>query len=410
MRLYFGWYIIGITMISNMLIMGATFQSFGLFVIPVSQELGLSRADMNTAYVFVNIGNALFAPLIGRLADRISVKLIMSVCAALLGVGFVILGLSDSFWLSIFALAVLIPLGVDGGVVITLVVLEARWFRNYRTRAMAFSAIGLSLAGAVVPPLTQSLIEHFGWRIALIVLGLCLAAILQCFAVIIRERPGPEDHEPEAPMRSVRVSAENAGAESSLISVGGLMRMPKFWLLSIGASLGLSANVALSISLIPIAVGSGLSTMSATTIVQIVAFAGVGAKLLLGSFGDRFDRTYLVVLVIAFSLVVNAALPFVSGFAGLASCALLLGISVGSLIPLYQTLLADTFGVASFGTVRGLATPITAITNAIAIRYAGEVFDRTGSYDFLFGSLVVILAIAIAMILGLKLSASSGSG
>lgn len=66
-RIYYGWFIVAASMLIYMLIIGSTFSVFGLFVQPVSEEFGLSRADMNTGLILLNLGNAALAPFIGQI-------------------------------------------------------------------------------------------------------------------------------------------------------------------------------------------------------------------------------------------------------------------------------------------------------------------------------------------------------
>jgi len=99
-RIYYGWVIVGLAALTYMVIYGSTFAAFGLFVLPVSEDFGLSRADMNTAFVVLNVGIAVSSPLIGRLLDYFPVRRIMMICAALLGLSLATLGLSHSVRLS----------------------------------------------------------------------------------------------------------------------------------------------------------------------------------------------------------------------------------------------------------------------------------------------------------------------
>src|SRR5207245_8286007 len=99
-RVYLGWYVVAVPMLIYMLGVGVTFNAFGLFVLPVSAEFKLSHADMNTALIFLNIGNAVVAPFFGRLLDRFPAKRIMVACALLFGLCFATLGLSRSLWLA----------------------------------------------------------------------------------------------------------------------------------------------------------------------------------------------------------------------------------------------------------------------------------------------------------------------
>ena len=78
--------------------------------------------------------------------------------------------------------------------------------------------------------------------------------------------------------------------------------------------------------------------------------------------------------------------------------AALMGVTSGTIPPIYQALVPDRFGLASFGTVRGMIVPITAGTGAVAVRFIGEVFDRTGGYDIGFMVFVAADLLAAALI------------
>src|SRR5579863_8947432 len=82
------WRLVGVAMIVNMLMVGGIYSAFGLFVLPVSHELGLSRATMNTGLILINLGNTLLPPPIGWILDRVSERLAMVVGAVVLGLSF----------------------------------------------------------------------------------------------------------------------------------------------------------------------------------------------------------------------------------------------------------------------------------------------------------------------------------
>ena len=70
--MYFGWVVVIVGAFIMMLTMGTTVGVFGLYVLPVSQEFGLSRADVNSGFALMNLGGAVIAPLVGRAADTFS--------------------------------------------------------------------------------------------------------------------------------------------------------------------------------------------------------------------------------------------------------------------------------------------------------------------------------------------------
>lgn len=63
MRIYYGWYIVAISVVILTLLLGSTYHSFGVFVLPVSEDFGLSRAETNTALILFSLGNAICAPI-----------------------------------------------------------------------------------------------------------------------------------------------------------------------------------------------------------------------------------------------------------------------------------------------------------------------------------------------------------
>ena len=95
MKIYYGWVIVAITAIIFAVVIGASLQSFGLLVLPVSKELGLSRAQMNSGAILLNLGMAVASPFLGRVIDRFPARPIMAASALVFGASLVTLGLAE---------------------------------------------------------------------------------------------------------------------------------------------------------------------------------------------------------------------------------------------------------------------------------------------------------------------------
>lgn len=390
-RVYYGWCIVAIAVAANMLVVGATYSAFGLFVLPVSAEYGLSRANMNTALILLNLAAAVVAPLLGRLLDRYRAQRIMMICALLLGLSFTALGLSRSLWLSAAFMTLPLAAGINGAAGLTMNVLVARWFVAQRGRAMALSVLGLSLGSVVVTPLVGVLIEASGWRTALLVIGAAQAILLLLLAQFVRERPGPDEVETGA--RPPAAAAAGAGkpaaaAPTGPLPVGAILRMPQFWSIALSAAMALGMAQALTVSIVPLALDGGMTMLQATSLVSAMGVAAILSKLVLAVVADKVDRVVLLACLFVLGAALNAALLASDGYPLLFAMAILMGVIIGALAPLVYTLLADRFGAASFGTVRGLSAPISSLMGAVSVRFAGEVFDRTGDYDVMFGSFI----------------------
>lgn len=382
--MYYGWRLVGIAAIAYMLTMGATYSALGLFVVPVSEDLGLSRAEMNSALILMNLGGAALSPFIGRMLDRYSPRAIMIAGSLLFGISFVALGLSRSVPFSALVIALPLAAAVPAAGPLTMSVLLARWFTVHRGRAMVLSALGMSVGSIIMTPAIGWLLQQEGWRTTLLVIGVVCTVLLLGLSVMIRERPGADDHEPGAtPEVLARLQTAMATSDKPL-SLPQILQMPVFWTICLSSSLAMGLAQSLSITFVPLALDNGLSMMEATTLMSITGVSSIVGILGLSVVADKIERSLLLAIFYVLGAVLNVALLFSHGFVMLAGCAVMLGVAAGAMGPVFYALVADRFGVASFGTVRGLMAPFLAIVGAILVRFAGEVYDRTGDYDLLF--------------------------
>ena len=402
--IYFGWYVVGASLLIYSLIIGSIFASFGMYVLPVSEEFGLSRAEINTGLIILNLGNAAMAPFIGRLLDRVPAKRVMAISAVLLGGSLMALGLSRSLWLDTAIIAVPVAVGVLGSGTISVSVMIARWFTVYRGRAMALAAIGMSLGGIIVTPIVGLLIATEGWRTTLLVVGAAVGVLMLMLALSMRERPGPNDHETRAQGAKTPAQQEAARAASNVPppSAGMILRMPLFWVLSIGIAMGSGVNQGLMISLVPLALESGLTTMESASLVSVTGVAGIASMLLLAVIADRWDRTAMLSGLTLIGAIPCACLLVAESFPALVVTALIIGLSLAVVTPIYIALLADRFGLSAFGTVRGLLVPVMSVIGALSVRFIGEIYDRTGNYDLGLWIYLGFDAVAAALIISTR--------
>jgi MFS family permease len=186
--------------------------------------------------------------------------------------------------------------------------------------------------------------------------------------------------------------------------------MPQFWLLGAGAAMGMAIAQAVVISMLPMAVESGMSPAKAATLISVTGVMSVLSKLLLAVIADKVDR--ILLLVAAFCLASVASLALLANTGGyllFAGCAALLGLSNSCVLPLFAAIVAERFGIASFGTARGLMAPLIAVSSACCLRFAGEVFDRTGGYELAFATFVGLNLVAASLIFGVRFTRATPS-
>jgi MFS family permease len=397
-RVYYGWYIVAITIVIFMVLVGSIFSAFGVFILPVSAELGLSRAQMNTAIGLVSVGNAALAPFVGWLLDRVAAKWVMVVCSIIYGVSMVTLGVTHSSWVSALTLMLGIPLAYLGAGSLSATLLIARWFTARRARAMMLTGIGLSLGSLVSPPAIGLLVEAYGWRTSLLILGVALGALLVGLAALVRERPGPNDVESTLePVSPVRVAEEKRTAAPPM-KVLAILRMPQFWTMSVSTAVAMGAFTTIVISLVPMARGHGFSMLQATGLLSVMGAAAIAGALLLAPIADRVDRVSLLSGLFLLGVLVNAVLLTGYRYAILLAAAIVIGVATGTATPTFYAVLADRFRTSTFGTVRGISFFLIGVFGLAELHFGGALFDKTGDYKATF-IIAIGLSVAAAVLM-----------
>jgi MFS family permease len=157
-------------------------------VLPAVQaEFGTLRGAASFPYTCMMVGFAVAALTMGRLMDRHGIVIPILISAAAQGIGYVAAGLSPS--ITTFALAhFLVGAGASIGFA-PLIADVSHWFEKNRGLAVAITATGNYLAGALWSPLIQQLIVLQGWRWTHIAIGLFVSAFMALMALAFRARP-----------------------------------------------------------------------------------------------------------------------------------------------------------------------------------------------------------------------------
>ena len=109
---------------------------FTVFFLPITRDLGLSRAAMSLAFSLSRAGAAIQAPLVGYLVDRFGPRPMLATAALFAGVGYILLS-----WVNSYASFLLVYLGVislvfTAGFAHAPMVVANTWFIRRRARAM----------------------------------------------------------------------------------------------------------------------------------------------------------------------------------------------------------------------------------------------------------------------------------
>lgn len=179
--------VLGVVGCNGLLIMLANMD--GYYLAPVMEEFGWSRTAASlymTVYAWVA---ALIQPIVGKLFDKYDMRKIMSVVILLFGANYVISSTFTQLWQwTIFG----IVYGICAGffMYLPLPLLINRWFVKKTGFAMSLSGVICGVAGLIVNPLCQKLIDAQGWGHSRFVMGLVICgASLVLTILFVRNSP-----------------------------------------------------------------------------------------------------------------------------------------------------------------------------------------------------------------------------
>jgi predicted MFS family arabinose efflux permease len=341
--------------------------TFSLFLNPLHQAFGWKRETIDGAFALAAITVALVSPLIGLLLDRMPPRRIILPC--IVGFALALGSLSRlgenplRFYLTFFAMGLV----ANGTAQFAYTRTMLTWFRKHRGFALALILTGSGVGSIWIPPATQWVIAHSGWRAAYVFLAAVAVCGLPLTALLIRNRPMDPAHEEHTP---------RAGA-----TVGAALRSTAFWVMAAITILSAFSENGLVTNLAPILTEHGVTAQVAAFALSARGGSGIIARLLVGLLVDRLSAQRIQTFV----LTLAAAGTLILAFAGTTFTALLgatlLGIGLGSEADVAPYLLARYFGRKHFSVLYGLTWTAYAIGGGTGPVAIGHLYDKIGSYQ-----------------------------
>ena len=385
-----GWLVVGSLFVTLFLVFGSGYNTAGVFVIPLVNQFGWSRAQVSLLQTALALSAGLVVPLVGWLLDRLEAWLVIATGAAVTGIGFVLASRAEGFAPMVSAY-VLVGVGLGAATLLPVSLVVANWFGTRRGLALGVAMVGTSTGGLVMTLVAQRAIEHGGWRDGYLALAApVFVIVVPLVAATVRTRP------PGGPGSSV---AEAASALPGL-EVRAALRARSFWLIALVQFFYSFAAGGTNLHAIAYLSDIGYSAARAALFMSLVlGIAGVG-KLSFGALADRVGgRRALVVnfLACACGMVM---LLFAADRAMAGGFLVTYGLTCGAPLTLVPLVMADSLGLKRFGSLAGLAGLFNIAGAATGPVVAGRIFDRTGSYAPAFGQFALALLLAAVATLG----------
>ncbi len=381
---------VAITSVMSFFASGIFFRGFGVLVIPIRDQLGISQFQTNLVFSIARAEGGLEGPAAGWLIDKFGNRAVLVPSLILTVVGYMVMAFwLPNFWAFAFVYLGLVSLGNSMAFQHACFAGLNQWFHRRRSMAISILAAVASLGGLALITTMNLLIERSGLRWGLITSGAFYAVILLPLCYWFRNRPEDMGLLPDGATRppAARGSAAAARRETRDYTVKEALRTQAYWLLLLGAGLRQMATLGILISLFPILVDDkGMSTQMAANLVGAMSAINFVSRLIMGYLGDRISKRAIMFL----SLTVEGmgylflwlgdwqtavGITLVLGFI------LCEGMMDGAGVIVWAAL-GEYFGRTRFATLRGYITFAYAWALVASPAYAGWVGDYFGDYDY----------------------------
>lgn len=355
---------------------------FGLFLEPMSTELGWGRGVFAFALAIQNLLWGLSQPFAGAIADRFGAARVVVVGGALYALGLLFMGVSESSLGMTLSAGVLIGLGLSGTTFAVILGAVGRAVvPEKRSMAMGIVSAAGSFGQFAMLPGTLGLLGWLGWSAALLAMA-AIAALMLPLGAMLRDRPSAKS--------------------SSDISLGAALNEASnhrgFWLLCLGFFVCGFQVVFIGVHLPGYLFDSGIAMHVASTVLALVGLFNIIGTYTAGWLGGHYSKPHLLTwLYLIRGVVITLFLVTPLSPAS----AYLFGIAMGllwlSTVPLTNGIVASVFGVQHLSMLGGIVFLFHQLGSFMGVWLGGYLYDLQGDYQVVWKIAILLSVLAAAL-------------
>lgn len=365
-----------------LLISFAVRSSFGLFQIPIANDLGWLRADFSLAIAIQNLAWGVGQPIFAAIGEKFGDRLAIFLGAILYAIGLLL----SSYAITPgqhHLLEIMVGFGIAGtGFGVILAIVGRATPAKHRSLALGIATAAGSAGQVIGPPIAQALLNHWSWQSVFMFMALLVLLPLLLLPLL------------KAPDHSQQVNTKLD--ESIINTVNRALGDRPFLLIFVGFfSCGyqlafLTAHFPAFITEVCSAIepGSLLSSLDINSTsslgawaIALVGVTNIAGTILAGWLGNYYSRKYLLALIYTLRTFVAAIfilLPITP--LSVVIFSLVMGILWLATVPLTSGLVAQIYGLRYMGTLYGIVFFSHQLGSFIGVWLGGFMYDLYGNY------------------------------
>jgi len=384
---FYGWIIVAVANLGIFSSGPGQSHTFSVFVGPIGKDLDLSSTSIASAYGLATLIAAFMLPYMGKLIDKYGARKTLIIVSIILGFSCVFFVAASNFLMLTVGFGFLRFFG-QGSLMLGCANLVSQWFDKKRGFAMSLMALGFGISMAIHPPLSQFLIDEYGWKFAWVFLGVSTWIIMvPTLYILAWNTPESVGLLPDGDKRAESINDKNEPIEG--LDLTQALKEKSFYILS-AMWFGMAMLVTtLHFYQVTILTSQGISTDFAANLFTVSAIAMVLFMPVVGKLFDNIPTNFVLTIGLIINCISLLSITYANNEYYAFFYAIFFGINNAISMTMFGYIWPRYFGRKHLGSIQGTGQMIGVIGASLGPLPVGFAIDYIGD------SLVTIRYLAL---------------
>ncbi len=368
----------------------------------IPEEWGWTQSDKSMPYAIACLIFSLIMVPAGRMQDKLSPRLVATIGGILVGAGMIIASFTTSPIGYILGFGVLAGAGLGFGYA-SATPPAVKWFPAAKTGMIAGIVVsGFGLASVYTAPLTTFLIATFGFKTAVLILGILFLAVVVTLAQILK--PPPKGYVPPGAEPAKKLGI---GDKKEDFLPREMLKTVQFYILWFMYACGAGAGLMIIAKLAAIA-KLQVNIELGFVLVAVLAIGNGGGRILAGMLSDKIGRKATMFLCFVSQAVLIILISKATGENALGKIpamviiSMFIGANYGANLSLFPSITKDFYGLKNFGMNYGLVFTAWGAGGFVLAFLAGKMYDIHKTFAIAYYGASILLVLAAITVFFLK--------
>ena len=395
---HYHWIIVAAVLLELFVYGGIANNLNSLFVIPVTEDLQISRTSFSLPWLLKSIMSFTGALLSGMVLRRFGYRKCVGTLLITGAVGLLLLASSKNVAMLCLGAGIF---GLSDGACLTAGPsrIVNSWFYRHRGTVLGCVTAATGLGGSVICIVLTGIMEKNGWQAAYLFDGMLLLAMSVLIWILVKDRPEKMGLKPYGEGESDSKQKKTRNTQWEGYDLKDLYRKPFFYLLLAGTALSCFLVYMPFSTAVAHLQDCGLTVQQATSMQSVMLLALAADKLLMGILSDKIGAKWVTILCFVCGIISLVCMAMANGVVISAIAMFLLAAALpitGLTVPLLAT---ELLGYKGQTTSIGISVAMVQVGSMLHGPVIQSTFDAFGSYRPAYWAAAIGLVFVILMYL-----------